>query len=183
MGGSRLSERLRTVVAARRDDGRARSAHCVDSRTGDARRQVRRDGLAAAGRGAQAIRRLRGVFGEGQADCAGAGDLDRGAGERVRRRKSHLLQLPLPAPEEHGAPQRQHGERDRHGDEHAERAQPDDVREHPRERHLAQPEAEEVQARRRPGVAGAVERRLRSTCRPRTAGTPGSRSTTRARRR
>ena len=133
VGGSRLSERLRTVVAARRHYGRARSAHCVDSRSGDAGRQVRRDGLAAAGGRAQAICGVCGVFGEGEADRAGARDLDskcrrafkfatsqralwRGREARLTYRHYTFCSFHLPRLKSTCAPQREHGTKQRIAD-------------------------------------------------------------------
>src|SRR5688572_28058146 len=75
---------------------------------------------------------------------------------------SHLLLLPLSAPEKYVAPQREGGEGRRHCDVDAERSQTGGHRQQPGERELAEPEAEEIQTGGRPSVAGAVERALKT---------------------
>lgn len=72
----------------------------------------------------------------------------------------HTLLLPAPALEQQQRPERQYRERNRHRDEHAGRTESEDFRQDPRQGNLAEPEAEETQAGRRPGVAGTVEGRL-----------------------
>src|SRR5438132_14417150 len=78
------------------------------------------------------------------------------------RRKStgflYLLQLPAAAAEERRARERERRKSNRDRDEHSARPEPDDSCQHVGERDLPQPEAEEVQPRRRPRVAGSVER-------------------------
>src|SRR5262249_2510413 len=70
----------------------------------------------------------------------------------------YVFQFPPPSPEDHGA---HHGHR-RKGDgycpEHAGRTHAEQFRQNVGDRNLAQPEAEHVDDRRRPRVAGAVER-------------------------
>src|SRR5688572_19801086 len=73
-------------------------------------------------------------------------------------RLSHFLLLPMAAFEQHGTPQRQHRERDGHGNEYPGRAEAEWPRQHPGERHLAQPEAEEIEPGRCPGVTRTIER-------------------------
>src|SRR5258708_1435731 len=70
----------------------------------------------------------------------------------------YAFQLPGPSSEQPGAHHRHHGKRDRHRREDARRSVAERAAEEVRQRDLEQPEAAEVDQRRCPRVAGAVER-------------------------
>src|SRR5438477_5299000 len=70
---------------------------------------------------------------------------------------SDLLLLPPPFAEQHRAHHRERGKGDRDRGEDAARSVARRMGEDVRERDLPEPEAEEVDPRRGPGVAGAVE--------------------------
>src|SRR5262245_22592950 len=70
----------------------------------------------------------------------------------------YALGLPMAAAEERDAHERHHRERERHGEEDARQPEPGDPSEEIRERDLAEPQAADVDERRRLRVARAVER-------------------------
>src|SRR5438309_2559444 len=70
----------------------------------------------------------------------------------------NAFQLPTPAAEHNGAEDREQRERDRNRPERALRADVQRPREHVRQRDLEQPEAQQIEQRRRQRVACAVER-------------------------
>src|SRR5262245_27172951 len=106
--------------------------------------------LALAIRSAAAPKLLRRSAFTGSSFCVGGGG--------AYRRPSDAPRLPAPAAEEPAACDGVGREGDRDGEEDAARAEAEGVGEGPRERDLEDPEDEEIEEGRRPGVAGAVER-------------------------